>query len=318
MSESTRLLLRVTDLRCEARDVLVLELKDPTGAQLPAFDPGSHLEVRLPNQLVRHYSIWNCSSERDRYCLGIGLARDSRGGSRYIHQQIRVGMDLTVSSPRNNFPLVLEAPEYVFIAGGIGITPIMAMIRNCERRNKPWRLFYCARNRQRTAFYEELRQLDEGRCHFHFDDEQNGCLFDASSALAEVPLDAHIYTCGPTPLMKAVEAATVNRAPDRVHFEWFTAAATDTSTDREFTVILNSGARLKVPAGRSILEVLEDSGCGVPYSCREGLCATCRTPVISGTPDHRDSVLSASEKAQNDQMMICVSRAISDELVLDL
>lgn len=319
MTAADRLALKVSGVHCEARDVMVLELRRPDGGALPPFTPGAHLEMYLPNGLIRHYSLCNDPAEHDRYCLGVGLARDSRGGSSFVHQQVRVGATLSVSPPRNNFPLELAAEEYVFIAGGIGITPIMAMIRACVATNRRWRLFYCTRNRQRTAFYEDLRALAPDRVHFHFDDEQEGRLFDAAAALQGVADTAHLYTCGPAPLMKAVEAAAAQRPPDRVHFEWFTAAAVDASADKPFTVVLrNSGTRYEVPAGRSILEVLEDHDAGVPYSCREGLCATCRTTVLAGECDHRDSVLSATERASNKEMMICVSRAKSEVLELDL
>jgi len=319
MQASTRLRVEISDVRCEARDVMVLELRAGDGGALPPFTPGAHLELYLSNGLIRHYSLCNDPAERDRYCIGVGLARDSRGGSRFVHQTLRVGSKLDVSAPRNNFPLELAAEELVFIAGGIGITPILSMIRSCEARHRPWRLFYCARNRQRTAFYEDLRLLAPERVHFHFDDEQDGKLFDAVAALRDVPETAHVYTCGPAPLMKAVEAAAAHRPQDRVHFEWFTAAEVDTAADKPFTILLrNSGTRYEVPPGRSILDVLEDNGAGVPYSCREGLCATCRTTVLAGEVDHRDSVLSAAEKASHKEMMICVSRAKSDTLELEL
>ena len=318
MTADQRLKLRVSAVRCEARDVLLIELRDPAGAQLPPFTAGAHLEITLAPQLVRHYSLCSDPAERDRYWLGIGLARDSRGGSKRIHDTVRVGSSLTVGLPRNNFPLDGSNDLAVFIAGGIGITPVMAMIRACAASGRPWRLYYCTRNRQRTAFYEDLRALPPERIHFHFDDEQPA-LFDAAARLAEVPAAGHIYCCGPAPLMNAVQAATAGRDPERVHFEWFTAAEVDNSADQPFEILLrNRGKRLNVPAGRSILEVLEDAGEGVPYSCREGLCATCRTPVLAGIPDHRDSVLSAAERAANDQVLICVSRAKTAVLELDL
>ena len=314
-----RLSLKVSSVRAEARDVMVVEMRDASGGELPAFTAGAHLEVHLANGLVRHYSLCNDPVERDRYCIGVGLARDSRGGSRFVHDTVRVGATLSVSAPRNNFPLERAAAEYVFVAGGIGITPIMAMVRACQAAHKPWRLFYCARNRQRTAFYEDLRAIAPDRVRFHFDDEQDGRLFDATAVMAGLSAEAHLYTCGPAPLMKAVEAAAAGHPQDRVHFEWFTAAEVDTARDKPFTVVLrNSGTRYEVPPGRSILEVLEDHGAGVPYSCREGLCATCRTTVLAGEVDHRDTVLSASEKAGNQEMMICVSRAKSDVLELEL
>jgi vanillate O-demethylase ferredoxin subunit len=309
--------LKVSDVRCEARDVIILELRDPSGRELPPFSAGAHLEVYLPGNLIRHYSLLNDPAERDRYCIGVGLAPESRGGSRLIHQSIRVGVTLQTSTPRNNFPLEESVEEFIFIAGGIGITPVMAMIRTCIRLGKQWRLFYCARNRQRMAFYEDLKALAPDHCHLHFDDESQS-YFNPAQAFADISPATHIYCCGPDPLMKSVAAAAEDHASDRTHFEWFTATEADTSQDKPFTVILRSGKAFEVPIGRSILEELEACGEGVPYSCREGLCATCKTGVLDGIPEHRDNVLSASERETNKQIIICVSRAKSATLHLDL
>lgn len=319
MNPLDTLSLYVADIRCEAKDVLYIDLRDPLGGILPPFTPGAHVEVHLKGGLIRHYSLCNDSAERHRYCLGVGLARDGRGGSHHIHQKVRAGHVLNVSAPRNNFPLAASTEESIFIAGGIGITPIMAMIKRCENLGRPWRLFYCARNRQRAAFYEELNTISQGRCTYHFDDENEGRFFDVENALRSIDSSAHIYTCGPGALMKSVESVTAPRPPEHVHFEWFTAAETKKETDQSFTVVLKkSGKRFEVPAGRSILEVLEDNAMPVPYSCREGLCASCKTGVVSGEPDHRDNVLSASEKASGKNIMVCVSRSKSAELVLDI
>lgn len=311
--------LRVHAVRCEARDVMTIELRDPDRAALPPFTAGSHLEICLGNGLIRHYSLFNDPREADRYCIGVGLARDSRGGSRLIHDTVRVGQTLKVSAPRNNFPLVAGAEDVVFIAGGIGITPIMSMIRVCIAEARPWTLHYCARNRARAAFYEELAALGPGSVRFHFDDEQQGRYFDAGAALAAGPKQAHIYTCGPAPLMQAVAAAGAGRPAERLHFEWFAAASRDDSADQAFTIRLaQSGREFTVPSGSSILDVLESAGFGVPYSCREGLCGTCRIGVVAGDCDHRDSVLSATEKAENRSILPCVSRASSAMLELDI
>lgn len=184
MTAEPRLNLQVSAIRCEARDVLLIELRDAQGVALPPFTAGAHLEITLDNKLIRHYSLCNDPAERDRYWLGIGLARDSRGGSKRIHETLRVGTALAVSAPRNNFPLDASNDLAVLVAGGIGITPIMAMIRACIAAGRPWRLHYCTRNRQRTAFYEDLRGLDPACVHFHFDDEQPA-LFDAAATLAK-------------------------------------------------------------------------------------------------------------------------------------
>lgn len=319
MTVQTLLTLRVSAIRCEARDVLLLELRDPAGAALPPFTAGSHVEVHLGERLSRCYSLCNDPAETDRYCLGVGLARDSRGGSRQVHETLRVGQLIRLSSPRNHFPLAPVPGPRVFIAGGIGITPIMAMIRSSLREARSWTLHYCARNRVRSAFYEDLQALGAGQVHFHFDDERQGRLFDAHAALRQTAADAHIYTCGPEPLMKAVAAAGAGRPSEHLHFEWFTAAAADATTDQGFRVRLaRARLELDVPAGRSLLDVLEEAGYGVPYSCREGTCGTCRTEVLSGECEHRDTVLSATERASNREMLVCVSRARSALIELDL
>jgi len=311
--------LRVHAVRCEARDVMTIELRDPDRAALPPFTAGSHLELHLGNGLIRHYSLFNDPRETDRYCIGVGLAGDSRGGSKLIHETVRVGQILKLGAPRNNFPLVAEAGDVVFIAGGIGITPILSMIRVCIAEARPWTLHYCARNRARAAFYETLAEMGSASVRFHFDDEQQGRRFDARAALQAAPKQAHIYTCGPAPLMDAVAAAGTERPAGHLHFEWFAAAGRDDGADPAFTIRLaQSGREFTVPPGSSILDVLESAGFGLPYSCREGLCGTCRIGVIVGDCDHRDSVLSVAEKAANRSILPCVSRARSPMLELDI
>jgi len=313
-----RLSLRVSNVAAEAKDALVVELRDPGGAALPPFTPGAHIELHLSNGLIRHYSLCNDWRQRDRYVVGIGLAAGSRGGSLHIHRTLRPGDIVDVTAPRNNFPLAEAAPRHDFLAGGIGITPILSMVRWCAANRRDWHLWYLVRNRQRAAFLEELGDF-AGNVTLHADDEA-GALFDVTGTVAGLQADGHIYCCGPAPLMTAVEAAAQSRPPEQMHFEWFTPKqpmAADSS--ESFTVVLaRSGRRFLVPTGKSILEVLEANQLNISFSCREGLCATCETPVLAGKPDHRDSVLTASEKAANNTMMICVSRALSDELTLDL
>jgi ferredoxin-NADP reductase len=318
---SDTLHLLVSRFDSEAKDVVVLELRDRLGKLLPSFSPGSHLEVCLPNGLVRHYSLCNDSAERDRYCIGVALPRESRGGARYIHEFVRRGDTVAVSTPRNNFPLVADANAYCFIAGGIGITPLLSMVKWCISHSKSWRLHYCTRSRQRSAFYEEIHMLPSGGdVRFHFDDEQAGRQFNPHEALSDLPDDAHIYCCGPGPLMDAVHGAVRFRPAHHVHFEWFAPQKRQVPPDRHaFTVVVHStGQRLQVAANESILDVLETHGHAVPSSCREGLCATCQTTVISGIPDHLDSVLSKEQRESNRTMLVCVSRAKSDVIELDL
>lgn len=313
--------LTVVAVDASTEGVAVLELRDAAGRPLPSFEPGAHLEVYLPNDLIRHYSLCNDSTETHRYCIGVSLSPSSRGGSKYIHEQVQRGAILAVSAPRNNFHLLQGAGEYCFIAGGIGITPILPMIKWCENNGKPWRLYYCARSRQRAAFYEELRTLGEAEknVHFHLDDEQRGGLFEPVKALRGLSPAAHVYCCGPAALMNAVAACAVAGDADRYHFEWFSARPAELASEKSFSVTIHSsGRRITIPPDRTILSVLEDHGIGVPYSCREGLCGTCETGVISGIPEHRDGVLSQAQRSASKTMMICVSRAQSDEIELDL
>ena len=315
--------LRVAAVHAEARDVMRVELADPQGGVLPPFEPGAHLTLHLPNGLQRQYSLAGDCRERGRYVLGVGRAAASRGGSEYVHAMLRAGAEVACSAPQNNFALVPDAPRYLFIAGGIGITPILSMIRWCEAQGRPWKLVYAARSRVRMGFYEELRALG-GRVRFHCDDEQGGPLA-VVPLLADVEPGTHVYCCGPAPLMEAVREHGAHLGAEALHFEWFSApqpaaAEQDAGTAPEgFWVDLKrSGTSLLVPPERSVLEVLEDHGHEIPFSCREGLCGTCETAVCDGQPDHRDYVYPPAQRATLRTMLVCVSRAKSQRLVLDL
>jgi vanillate O-demethylase ferredoxin subunit len=313
------LAVEVADVRAEARDVVTIELRAPGGAALPPFEPGAHLDLHLPNGLIRQYSLTNDWRERDRYVIGVGRAADSRGGSEFVHGCVRTGTQLTISAPRNNFALDPAAERFLFVAGGIGITPIMAMIRWCVANARPWRLIYAVRSRQRAAFYEELRGLAKDCAQFHFDDE-TGEVLDVAQSLASWRAGERIYCCGPAPLMDAVKTLSGELPQGTVRFEWFTTPESDQPQDSEsFSVRLErSGEEFLVPSDRSILEVLEEHGIEVPFSCREGLCGTCVTGVCAGEPDHRDYVLSDEERASGKLMTLCVSRSKTPSLTLDL
>lgn len=309
----------VADVRAEAKDVITLELRAIAGGELPAFTPGAHLDLHLPNGLVRNYSLTNDWRERNRYVVGVGRTADSRGGSSHIHSSIRAGMQIKISAPRNNFPLDEGSASFLFIAGGIGITPIMAMVRWCVANNKPWRLIYAARSRQRTAFYEELCELGADRVHFHFDDEA-GQVLDVAQATSTWKDGETVYCCGPAPLMEAVKSLTGNWPSGAVRFEWFTVPeSNEPQESNSFIVRLErSNVDFEVPEEKSILQVLEEHGFELPFSCREGLCGTCVTNVCSGEVDHRDYVLSDEERASGKMMTICCSRSRSAVLTLDL
>lgn len=315
------LVLQLSDVQAEACGVLLLELRHPDGAVLPAFEPGAHLEIALPNGLIRHYSITNDSLERERYVVGVGRAPDSRGGSQFVHQALRCGMTLKTSAPRNNFRLDPDAESFLFVAGGIGITPIMAMVRWCRANHRRWRLVYAARSAQRAAFYETLRTYGDA-VRFHFDTQCGGAPLNVGQVMADVQDGEHVYCCGPGALMDAVQTHGNQLPPARLHFERFSAPAP--SPEKEalagaFDVELRQrGLIFHVPPDQSILEVLESQGIRIPFSCREGLCRTCETAVCEGEIEHNDYVLSQEERDAGNTMCICVSRARSKRLVLDL
>lgn len=301
--------------------MLGIELHAADGGPLPAFTAGSHVDVHLPGGLCRQYSLTNAPHEQERYCLGVGLAHDSRGGSRHVHDRLRAGDRIQISAPRSLFGLHPEAEEHVFIAGGIGITPIMSMIEACKAAGQRWRLLYCVRTRARAAYLWRLAE-HYNQVHLHVDEEQRGPS-DLAGFLRSAPRAAHVYCCGPGPLMDAVgcAATAADRPSNSVHFERFSAegAPVDVAADGAFRIKLSrTGSTLTVPAGRSILQALEDNGIELPCSCREGLCRTCETPLLAGKADHRDFVLSEEERKANTSIILCVSRALDDELVLDL
>lgn len=321
---SSRLELVVTNFQPEAKDIIVLELQHPQKQPLPAFSAGSHLEVYLANGLIRHYSLLNCSTEMHRYVIAVGLANQSRGGSQYIHHNIRVGDTLKVSHPRNNFPLV-ATEEYCFIAGGIGITPILSMIHWCIKNNKKWRLIYALRNKQRASFYEDLIKLSLDNIQFHFKDENEQQHINVKQIAQSLSENEHVYCCGPNTMMQSVQQATQHLPTEHVHFEWFSGPIIENSenskiqTTDSFTLKLNrSGKDIQVMADQSILDALEQEGFELPFSCRAGICRSCETTVCSGIPDHQDLILSDEERAENKTMLICVSRAKSHIIELDL
>jgi ferredoxin-NADP reductase len=313
-----RLNLSVSSISAEAKDVLLIGLRAGDGQPLPAYTAGAHLELVLPNGLIRHYSLCGDPDDRQTYLIGVGLAADTRGGSRLLHGAIKVGDRLRAAAPRNNFAMSADAASHHFIAGGIGITPIMAMIRHCEKTGQPWTLDYLVRSRQRAAFLEDLAPFgDRVVVHSSADLGRRG---EIAAMVARAGDAGTLYCCGPAALMEAVEQATSGFAPDRVRFEWFSAKETaDHGPGDGFTVILaKSGRTIAVPAGRTLLEALEDAGIDAPYACREGICGSCEVAVLEGIPDHRDQVLTAAEQASNQTIITCCSRARSAELVLDL
>ena len=310
------LALRISHTATIAQGIRSFELRRAGGADLPAFSAGAHISVRVPNGLVRKYSLCNDPSERDRYVIAVLREPGGRGGSNSLVNDAREGDEIQIAPPQNDFPLVASPAGYTFIAGGIGITPIMSMIRQIEGAGRGrFKLYYCTRAPELTAFRDELLAPElRGRVVIHHDGGDPGRAFDFWPAL-EQPR-GQVYCCGPRGLMQAVRDMTGHWSASAVHFEAFNEPQKHTAEDRPFRVRLQrSGVAVDVPAGTTILEAIRTAGHQAPSSCESGTCGTCRTRLIAGEPDHRDLVLSESERGSN--IMICVSRARSDELVLD-
>lgn len=313
--------LRLMAIRFEAHGIQSLELRHSDGQALPPFTPGAHLELALPNGLKRSYSLCNNAQETCRYVVAVHHSPASRGGSRWVHEQLRVGELLDVGEPRNHFPLDDSQPCSVLIAGGIGITPLLCMVQHLESVGQRWILHYCARNESVAAFLPMLRDLTRrsatGTLNLHLSDLAGGCVPDLQAIVSQAPQGAHFYCCGPTPMLRSFEAATASLDAGRVHLEYFNAAPAAATGDSFEVELAVSGRVLKVPPDQSLLDVMLEAGVEVPYSCREGVCASCEVRVLGGEPDHRDLVLSASEKASNRVMMVCCSRSKTARLVLD-
>lgn len=309
--------LRVHRIEWAAEDIVEIELRDPDGADLPAFTAGAHVDLVLPNGLSRSYSLANDPAERHRWVLGIGLDPASRGGSRYVHRDLRVGEKLLVVGPRNHFPLDETAPHSVLIAGGIGITPMAAMANRLARLGGSFEFHQAVRDRSRAAHLERVRGLAP-KFALHVDAEA-GRPLDIVAIVAGAPEGAHFYCCGPLPMLAAFEAATAHLPAERVHLEYFRAKPVEAAATSAFEIeIAGTGRVLEVPSDRSIAEVLEAAGVKTGISCQEGICGSCEVKVVAGEPDHRDQVLTAAEKAAGKSMMICVSRSKSPRLVIDL
>jgi ferredoxin-NADP reductase len=308
--------LRIRSATWEAPNVLSYELRPLEGGELPPFTAGAHIDLTLPNGLVRSYSLINPQSERHRYVVAVQKDRASRGGSKWIHENIRAGDIVPVNGPRNNFALDETAEKSIFIAGGIGITPILSMIERLSALGRDWELVYCSRIRSDTPFLEALQT--KPRVRFNFDQEPGGKMLDIAALVGAGTANAHLYCCGPLPMLEAFEQATKDLARNRVHLEYFAAKEPPARAGGFKVVLAKSGREFAVPPGKTILDTLRDSGIDVPHSCTEGVCGTCETKVLEGIPDHRDLILTETERASNKTMMICCSGAKSEKLVLDL
>lgn len=309
----------VSGVRAVARDVLAVELRHQGGQPLPGATAGSHIDLALPNGLVRQYSLVNATgqSSMDRYVVAVGWDTGSRGGSVWIHEKLKQGQALRVSSPRNLFEMSPQHRRVLLLAGGIGITPVYAMAQACAAQGLDFTLWASARSAARLAYAEELKAMAGGRLHLHFDDEQGGPM-NLRERLADPRWDA-VYACGPAPMLDALAEATAHWPAGSVRVERFKADAAPDAERSAFELVLRkAGLNTTVSEHETVLDAMERLGVDHPWSCREGICGTCDAAVVEGQVEHRDYVLSPDERAANQRMMVCVSRCGNGRLVLDL
>lgn len=306
--------VEVRELRHPTREVVELTLAVPDGSALPDWTPGAHIDVILDEETVRQYSLCSSPGDPSVYRIGVLLAPETRGGSKRIHEITR-GATLRIRGPRNHFPL-LNARRYLFVAGGIGITPILPMIEEAEAAGAAWHLYYGGRSRSSMAYLDHLEQYGE-RVTVVPQDEAG--LLDVAGILATPDPGVLVYCCGPEPLLGVVEERCAPWPPGSLHLERFAPKVRQREgADTGFDLVLQrSGVTTVVPPEKSVLQVMRDSGVSVLASCLEGTCGTCETDVVEGDVDHRDSVLDPEEQEANETMMVCVSRCRGTRLVLD-
>lgn len=315
------LTLRVRSITFEAENILSFELVDPTGCELPAFDAGAHVDVHVPGGLTRRYSLCDPPGELDHYRIAVLNAPDGRGGSRAMHERVRAGDLMEVSEPHNFFPLAGEARHSLLLAGGIGITPILAMADHLRRANISFELHYCTRTPESTAFARRLSgDIATGRAHLYHDGGNPGSGLNIAKLLEVQSPGSHVYFCGPAGFMSAVRTATQHWERGTVHFEYFgidpSKNSTPANSDVSEVVLGRSNRTLRVQPSHSILQALRDAGVSCESSCETGLCGTCKVRYVGGTPEHNDYVLSEDERQEF--VLVCCARVAEGPLVLDL
>jgi ferredoxin-NADP reductase len=303
-----------------ADGVVVLDLAHPENQDLPRWEPGAHIDLVLGDGLIRQYSLCGNPHDSRVWRVGVLLDPNSRGGSQYVHDNLAEGTTVRVRGPRNHFPLV-DAPQYRFIAGGIGITPILGMLEAVQRAGNDWTLLYGGRTRASMAFAEDLAERYPERVTVWPQDERG--FLDLESLLKDPEANTLVYCCGPEGLLSAVEQQCGQWPAGILHIERFAAKAPTEgqaaeALDRFDVVCQRSGVTLEVTSDKSILEILEEADVPIMASCYEGVCGTCEARVLEGTPDHRDSMLTEAEQAAGEVMLVCVSRSCTERLVLDL
>lgn len=314
------MLLQIKKITSLAEGINAYELVDPGGGELPEFDAGAHVDLHLSDGLIRQYSLCGDATNRSSYTVGVLKEEAGRGGSAYLHDNFKVGDSIEVSTPRNNFRLV-PAKRYIFVAGGIGITPIIPMVREAAAGGADFKLYYCTRSRERTAFHDELYAIcEEGRAVIHHDQGDPARGIDFTSMLAEHESGTDLYFCGPGGLMRAIGEASSHWPPASVHSEHFSAPPPSPKTfnaDKPFRIrIADTKAEYEVPSGETIVRVLRKNGFAVDTSCEDGYCGTCMTRYVSGEPDHRDTVLDSDSR--ENYVLICCARSKTPVLELDI
>jgi len=317
-----KLTVRVQRIREEAIDIKSFELVSTSGAALPAFTPGAHVDVEVAEGVVRQYSLCGSPAHRASYRIAVKREAASRGGSQALHDRVREGDQLTLSEPRNNFPLNHDAQHHLLVAGGIGVTPLLSMVQHLLALGAPFELHYFSRSIQHMAFHELLSDPSfAGKVVFHYAVEPDAVRASLRKLLWRRPEGGHLYLCGPRPFMDLVEqTAAATWAPEAVHLEYFSANPSSLSGPREtFRVRLaRRGIECTVAADKTIIEALREHGVEIESSCEQGVCGTCLTGLLEGCADHRDAFLRDDEKQAGDKILPCVSRSLSDMLVLDL
>lgn len=320
MSDSP-LTVRVASKKAETTDICSFELVDAEGRELPAFSAGSHIDVYLPNDITRQYSLCNDPAERTRYRIAVLREPATRGGSAAMHDTIQQDGLLQISRPRNLFPLNENARRHILMAGGIGVTPLLCMAQRLSAIEAEFELHYCTRSADRAAFRSELAQAAYAQSvHFHTDDGEIEQKLDMTAVCTPAE-ETHLYVCGPGGFMDAVLSAARERGwpEDRLHYEFFAGQAVVSDRDSPFVVqIASTGQLVDVPADRSVVQALAGAGIDVPVACEQGICGTCLTRVLAGQPDHRDLFLSSEEQVNGGQFTPCCSRSRTPMLVLDL
>ena len=320
MSDDT-ITVCVKDIFKEAKDILRIELVRHNGSRLPQFNAGAHIDIFLPDGLIRQYSVCSNPKNKESYQIAVLKEVSGRGGSRVIHETFHVGMQIEISPPRNHFPLSMHAKKHLLLAGGIGVTPMIAMIYELEEKGAHYLMHYCTRSPDNTAFYDflQLREIEE-KVFFHHDqgNPENG--LDIKTLLSTNEPGTHVYFCGPASFMNAVEGASADWPIETLHFEYFSKSEDsefEEKNNKEFFVkIAKTGDVFEVKKNQTIVEVLRNNGLSIDTSCEDGFCGTCITKYVEGEPEHRDNVL--DDEDRKNFVLICCARSKTPYLVLDL